>query len=159
LIVFLVVGLVGLALLVLSLTLGDLVDVGDGLVSGTSIGVGAVVFGSVGMIVDVNGLDTWIAYVASGVVGLAALGLAQLVIVRLGASESGVAGSLVGVEGTATTHISTSSGEVSLDAAHELERRLAWSDEVIPEGSRVVVLEHAGSRVRVQRLTPSGHGA
>lgn len=158
-IVFVVVGLVGLAVLILSLTVGDLVDVGDGLLSGTSLGVGGVVFGAVGAIGDANGLAPWIAYVASGVVGLAAIGLAQLVISRLSASESGVTGSLVGVEGTATTHITTSSGEVSLDDAHELERRLAWADEPIPEGARVVVLEHAGSRVRVQRLAPAQPGA
>ena len=158
-IIFLVVGLVGLAVLALSLTVGDMLDVGDGLLSGTSLGVGAVVFGAVGAIVEANGADTWVAYVASAVVGLAAIGLAQLVISRLNASESGVAGSLVGVEGTATTHITTSSGEVSLDDVHELERRLAWADDHIPEGSRVVVLEHAGSRVRVQRLAPADHTA
>ena len=69
--------------------------------------------------------------------------------------EDGVPTSLVGVQGTATTAIDPARGEVSLDAAHELERRLAWADEPIPEGARVVVLEQSGSRVRVQRHYPN----
>jgi membrane protein implicated in regulation of membrane protease activity len=109
-----------------------------------------VVFGAVGTIVVANGLDTWVAYAASAVVGLLAVALAQLMIRRLSGGEDDAAVSLVGVQGTATTAITSGSGEVALDAVTELERRLAWSDEPIVEGTRVVVVEHSGSRVRVQ---------
>ncbi|MBD5785856.1 NfeD family protein [Cellulosimicrobium terreum] len=150
-IVFVVIGIAGLALLLLSLLVGEFLDIGDGAVSGTSLGVGGVVFGAVGAIVTVNDLPTWIAYVGSLVVAVVVVALVQVLVKNLRSSESGVAASLVGVQGTATTAIDPARGEVSLDAVHELERRLAWSDEPIPEGARVVVLEQSGSKVRVQR--------
>jgi hypothetical protein len=55
------------------------------------------------------------------------------------------------VQGIATTDISPASGEVALEATSELERRLAWSDELVPAGTRVVVVEHSASKVRVRR--------
>jgi membrane protein implicated in regulation of membrane protease activity len=152
--VFAIIGALGLVLLLASLVVGDLVDLGDGALSGTSLGVGAVVFGAVGTIVTVNDLPTWVAYVASAVVGLLAVVVAQVMIRRLAASEDGVAVDLVGVQGTATTDITQSSGEVSLDAASELERRLAWSLEPIAAGTRVVVLEHQPNSVRVGPYRP-----
>jgi membrane-bound ClpP family serine protease len=154
-IAFIVIGIAGLALLLLSLLVGEIVDLGDGAVSGTTLGVGGVVFGAVGVIVASNDLPSWLAYVGSLVVALVVMVLVQLLVKNLRASEDGVPVSLVGVQGTATTAIDPARGEVSLDAAHELERRLAWSDEPIPEGARVVVLEQSGSRVRVQRHYPN----
>jgi membrane-bound ClpP family serine protease len=148
---FIVIGLAGLALLLVSLLVGEVVDLGDGALSGTSLGVGGVVFGAVGVLVTANDLPTWLAYVGSLVVAVVVVLLVQRVVTHLRETEDGVAVSLVGVQGTATTAIDPARGEVSLDAAHELERRLAWSDEPIPEGARVVVLEQSGSRVRVRR--------
>jgi membrane-bound ClpP family serine protease len=150
-IVFLVIGIAALALLLLSLLVGEIVDLGDGTLSGTSLGVGGVVFGSVGVIVTANGLPTWVAYVGSLVVAVVVVLVVQRLVTHLRDSEDGTPVSLVGVQGTATTAIDPSRGEVSLDAAHELERRLAWSEEPIPEGARVVVLEQSGSKVRVRR--------
>ena len=147
--VFVLIGAAGMVLLLLSLVVGELVDLGDGAVSSTSLGVGAVVFGAVGTIVVANGGEAWVAYVASAVVGLLGVVLAQAMIRRLSATEDGTTTSLVGVQGTATTDITPTSGEVTLDAASELERRLARSDEHIGTGTRVVVLEHSGSTVRV----------
>ncbi|MFC8920972.1 NfeD family protein [Cellulosimicrobium sp. NPDC057127] len=149
--VFVVIGLAGLALLLLSLLVGEIIDVADGALSGTSLGVGGVVFGAVGAIVTVNDLPTWVAYAGSLGVAVVVVLLVQALVRRLRDSEDGGAASLVGVQGTATTDIDPSAGEVSLDAAHELERRLAWSEEPIPAGARVVVLEQSGSRVRVRR--------
>ena len=40
-------------------------------------------------------------------------------------------------------------GEVSLDGPHEIERRLAYSDEPLAEGVRIRVVEHSGTRVKV----------
>lgn len=152
--VFVLIGAAGLVLLLLSLVVGELLDVGDGALSGTSLGVGAVVFGAVGAIVTVNELPVGIAYAASAVVGLLAVGVAQLMIRRLSATEDNANVSLVGVQGTAVTDITQSSGEVSLDAVSELERRLAWSLEPIAEGTRVVVLEHQPNSVRVGPYRP-----
>ncbi len=149
-IVFVVIGGAGLALLLLSLVLGDLVDFGDGDVSGTSLGAGAVAFGAIGAIVTVNGLPIIWAYVASAVfAALVVLGVQQLVK-RLRDTEDGTAYSLVGVSGVVTsTVVPNGAGEVSLDDPRELERRLAWADVEIPAGARIVVLEQAGSRVKV----------
>ncbi|MGW8567656.1 NfeD family protein [Isoptericola sp. NPDC055881] len=147
--VFVLIGAAGMVLLLVSLLVGDLVDLGDGALSGTSLGVGAVVFGAVGSIVVANDLAPWVAYVASAVVGLLAVVLAQALVHRLAASDDSVVVSLVGAHGTATTDVTATSGEVSLDVPTELERRLARSDEPIAAGSRVVVLEHSGSTVRV----------
>ncbi|MBD8080310.1 NfeD family protein [Cellulosimicrobium arenosum] len=149
--VFVVIGIAGLALLLVSLLVGEIVDIGDGAVSGTSLGVGGVVFGALGAIVTVNGLPTVLAYAGSLVAAVAVVLLVQVLVRKLRASEDGVAVSLVGVQGIATTDIDPARGEVSLEAARELERRLAWSDEPIPEGARVVVLEQSGSKVRVRR--------
>ncbi|WP_407319501.1 NfeD family protein [Isoptericola halotolerans] len=152
--VFVLIGAAGLLLLLLSLVVGELLDLGDGALSGTSLGVGAVVFGAVGSIVTVNGLPVWVAYAASVVVGLLAAAVAQLMIRRLSATEDNANVSLVGVQGTAVTDITQASGEVSLDAVSELERRLAWSLEPIAEGTRVVVLEHQPNSVRVGPYRP-----
>jgi membrane protein implicated in regulation of membrane protease activity len=152
--VFVLIGAAGLLLLLLSLVVGELLDMGDGALSGTSLGVGAVVFGAMGSIVTVNGLPVWVAYAASVVVGLLAAAVAQLMIRRLSATEDNANISLVGVQGTAVTDITQSSGEVSLDAVSELERRLAWSLEPIAEGTRVVVLEHQPNSVRVGPYRP-----
>ncbi|WP_402463175.1 NfeD family protein [Isoptericola aurantiacus] len=152
--VFALIGAAGLVLLLISLVVGEMVDLGDGALSGTSLGVGAVVFGAVGAIVVVNDLPVWVAYVASAAVGLLAALVAQLMIRRLSATEDNASVDLVGVQGTATTDISSASGEVSLDAVSELERRLAWSLEPIEAGTRIVVLEHQPHSVRVGPYRP-----
>ncbi len=113
-------------------------------------GAGAVAFGAIGAIVTVNGLPIVWAYVASAVfAALVVLGVQQLVK-RLRDTEDGTAYSLVGVSGVVTsTVVPNGAGEVSLDDPRELERRLAWADVEIPAGARIVVLEQAGSRVKV----------
>ncbi|GII99961.1 membrane protein implicated in regulation of membrane protease activity [Sediminihabitans luteus] len=153
--VFVVVGAVGLVLLLVSVLLGEIVDIGDGLLSGTALGAGATVFGAVGAVVTVNDLPAWLAWVGSAAVALLVVLLVQRLTMRLHATQDAPAPSLVGVQGVATSDIADASGEVSLDAAHELERRMAWADEPIPEGARVVVLEQSGTRVRVRRHFPN----
>lgn len=153
---FLIIGTVGLALLVLSMLLGELFDLGDGLVSGTSLGVGGVVFGALGAIATTNDLPTWTTYVGSAVVAVAVMLFVRRVIRGLADSEDGTARDLVGLQGAVTSTITGAHGEVSLDA--ELERRLAWADQVITEGTRVVVLEEAAGRVRVTPYWPT-HGS
>lgn len=154
-ITFVVVGIVGLALVLISMILGEFIELGDGAVSGTSLGVGAIVFGATGAIVVSNDLPVVLAYVGSVVLAALAILLVAVLTAKLRASDDAVPVSLVGIQGTATSDISPATGEVSLDAAHELERRLAWADEPIPSGARVVVLEQSGTRVRVRRYFPN----
>ena len=152
LIPFLVVGGLGLVLLVISLVIGDVLDhfeFGDGLVSGTSLGVGLTVFGAAGALTVGAGLDLVWAYVLAAVLAVAAY-VASVAFVRsLARSSDGVPASALGLSGVATATITTSGGEVSLDGPGELERRLAYADSAIAEGSRVRVIEHSGSRVKV----------
>ena len=42
-------------------------------------------------------------------------------------------------------------GEVRLEGVRDLENRLAWADETIEPGARVVVVAVSGSRVQVTR--------
>ena len=153
---FIIIGAVGLALLILSMLLGELFDLGDGLVSGTSLGVGGVVFGALGAIATTNDLPPWTAYVGSAVVAVAVMLFVRRVIRGLASSEDGAARDLVGMQGAVTSTITGGHGEVSLDA--ELERRLAWADQVITEGTRIVVLDEAAGRVRVTPYWPT-HGS
>lgn len=147
---FVVIGVVGLVLLLVALPLGEVLELGDGAISGTSLGAGAVVFGAIGAIVTANGLPTAWAYVASAVVAAATVLGVQRLIGRLRASEDGKPLVLTGVQGLVTSTITPSgSGEVSLDDPRELERRLAWADEEIAAGTRIVVIEQSGSRVKV----------
>lgn len=151
---FIVVGGVGLLLLLVSLLLDDILDLGDGLLSGTSLGSGLVAFGALGAIVRANGLATGWAYLAAALFGVLVLLGVQTVVRRLRESEDGGPVVLVGVQGIATsTIVPAGSGEVSLDDPRVLERRLAWADVEIAAGTRVVVVDQSGGRVKV---TPAG---
>lgn len=146
---FFIVGGVGVLMLLVSLVLDDLLDLGDGPVSGTSLGAGLVAFGALGSIVKANGLATGWAYAAAVAFGILALLGVDAVVKRLKASEDGQPRVLVGVHGTVTSTVGSGGGEVSLDDPRELERRLAWADTTIEVGTRIVVLEQSGSRVKV----------
>ncbi|WP_022894475.1 NfeD family protein [Agromyces subbeticus] len=149
---FLIVGGIGLVLLLISLVLGDVFDhfeIGDGALSGTALSVGLVVFGASGALVASMGLDLVWVYVLSIVLAAVAYVLCVLAIRNLSRSSDGVPASAVGLTGVATSDVSASGGEVSLDGPGELERRLAYSDEAIASGARVRVIEQAGSRVKI----------
>ncbi|MGR2753481.1 NfeD family protein [Agromyces arachidis] len=149
---FLIVGGLGLALLVISLLVGDVLDhfdVGDGMVSGTALAVAFTVFGAAGAITASGGLDLVWAYVLAVALGALAYVAAALAVRSLARSSDGVPTSAVGLTGVATAEIGTAAGEVRLDGPGEVERRLAFADAPIPEGARVRVVAHAGSRVKV----------
>lgn len=149
---FLIVGGVGLALLVISLILGDVFDhfdIGDGAISGTALSIGLVVFGAAGALTASFGLELVWAYVLAAVLAVVAYLVCVLVIRNLTRSSDGAPSSTVGFTGIARSDISSSGGEVSLDAPGEIERRMAYSDQPIAEGSRIRVVEHAGTRVKV----------
>lgn len=149
---FLIVGGLGLVLLVISLVIGDVLDhfeIGDGMLSGTALAVGLTVFGASGALTVSAGLDLVWAYVLAAVLALAAYAASVAFVRSLARSSDGVPASAVGLTGVATASITEAGGEVSLDGPGELERRLAYADTPIPEGSRVKVVEHEGSRVKV----------
>jgi membrane protein implicated in regulation of membrane protease activity len=149
---FLIVGGVGLAVLLISLIVGDIFDhfeIGDGAISGTALGVAAVVFGASGVLTSTSGLDTVWAYVLAIVLAVAAYVIALLLVKRLTKSSDGVPASALGLSGVTRSTVSAAGGEVSLDGPHEVERRLAFSDETIAEGVRIRVVEHSGTRVKV----------
>ena len=148
---FVIVGAVGLVALLISVVFDDLLDLGDGTVSGASLGAGAVGFGAIGAIVTANGLPTVWAYGLSVAFGLIVMVAIGKFVARLKATEDGGGPELVGMTGTVTSAVGPARGEVSLDDPAILERRLAFADEEIPEGTRVVVLQAAGTRVKVAR--------
>ncbi|WP_125775513.1 NfeD family protein [Antribacter gilvus] len=148
--VFVVIGIVGLALALLTLTVGDFLDLGDGALSGTALGAGLMLFGASGAVVTANGLPVAASYPVAIVVGVLVVLGVQLLLRRLGASDDGEPVSLVGVQGIVTSDVAPGHGEVRLDAATELENRLAFSEEPIEQGMRIVVVEHHGSRVKVE---------
>ncbi|HKP07961.1 MAG TPA: hypothetical protein VJU58_11975 [Microbacterium sp.] len=149
---FLIVGGVGLAVLLISLIVGDIFDhfdIGDGAISGTALGIAAVVFGASGALTTTNGLDAVWAYVLAAVLAVVAYVIAVILVKRITKSSDGVPASAVGLSGVARSGITTAGGEVSLDGPHEVERRLAYSDTPIAEGARIRVVEHSGTRVKV----------
>lgn len=149
---FLIVGGVGLAVLLLSLIVGDIFDhfeIGEGAISGTALGIAAVVFGASGVLTSTSGLDQVWAYVLAGVLAAASYVLALFFVKRLTKSSDGVPASAIGLTGVTRSPVSPSGGEVSLDGPHEIERRLAYSDDTLPEGVRIRVVEHTGTRVKV----------
>jgi len=149
---FLIVGGVGLAVLLISLILGDIFDhfdIGDGAISGTALGIAAVVFGASGVLTLTSGLDLVWAYVLAIGLAIGAYVIAALFVKRLTKSSDGVPTTAVGLTGVTRSTVSTAGGEVSLDGPGELERRLAYADETIAEGVRIRVIEHAGTRVKI----------
>lgn len=149
---FLIVGGVGLAVLLLSLIVGDIFDhfeIGDGAISGTALGIAAVVFGASGVLTYTSGLDTVWAYVLAAVLAVLAYLVAVFFVKRLTKSSDGTPASAVGLSGVTRSTVSPSGGEVSLDGPQEVERRLAYADETIAEGTRIRVIEHSGTRVKV----------
>ena len=149
---FLIVGGVGLVILLISLLLGDIFDhfeIGDGAISGTALGIAAVVFGAAGVLTSTAGLDLVWAYVLAIAFALVAYLLAVVFVRRLTKSSDGVPLSALGLTGVTRSTVSASGGEVSLDGPGEVERRLAYADETIEEGVRIRVVEHSGTRVKV----------
>ena len=84
LIPFLIVGGLGLVLLVISLVIGDVLDhfeIGDGLISGTALGIGLTVFGAAGALTVSAGLELVWAYVLAALLAVVAY-VASVVFVR-----------------------------------------------------------------------------
>ncbi|WP_435299163.1 NfeD family protein [Timonella sp. A28] len=150
---FILIGSIGLVLLSFSMLLGEIFDFADGIFSGTTLGAGLTVFGAVGVITTSAELPLHWTFILSGLAGICVLAIVHLLIKRLKNSDDTAPRIIVGLQGIATTDISASHGEVSLDDPNELERRLAWAHHPITEGTRIVVISHAGSRVCVEPVS------
>ena len=151
--VFLVIGGIGLVLLLASLVFGDMFeafDVGEGGFSGIAAGVGAVVFGASGVIAQSSGLPLVWAYVIGVGFAVVAFLVAQAVVKRLSETEDAPPPPLDGAYGMTTATTGPSGGEVRLEGVRDLEARLAWAEEEIAAGTRVVVVAVSGSRVQVR---------
>ncbi|CAD6007426.1 hypothetical protein [Agreia sp. COWG] len=154
---FLIVGSVGLLLLLISIVIGDLLDIigiGDGLVSGVAVGAALAIFGVAGIITVSNDLPTVYAYVVAVGLALVALVAIQIFVKHIAEQESGGHYSPVGLVGTTTVSTGLTGGEVRLDDIRELERRPAVSDVTLQAGTRIRVVEEDGYRVRVEAAGP-----
>ncbi|ADG73051.1 conserved hypothetical protein [Cellulomonas flavigena DSM 20109] len=152
--VFLVIGGIGLVVLLASLVFGDVFesfDIGEGGFSGIAAGVGAVVFGSSGVIALAQDLDLVWAYVIGVAFAVVAFLVAQQLVKRLSDTEDAPPPPLDGAFGMTTSTTGPGGGEVRLEGVRDLEARLAWAEEEIPAGTRVVVVGVSGSRVQVTR--------
>ncbi|MHB1490657.1 MAG: NfeD family protein [Cellulomonas sp.] len=154
-ITYLVIAGVGLALLLASLVVGVLVDeirIGGHGLSGSAIGDAAVVFGLVGALAVANDLSSAQAAGSATVGALIAAGLTQRTVNRLADRADPPPLPLTGAVGVLTAPAGPDGGEVALDGPREHQVRLAWSDEALPPGTRVVVVSVAGNRLHVARL-------
>ena len=156
---FLVVGGLGLLLLLAGLLLGDLLDGGlDALGAGDgvtpAIGAALAAFGLFGALL-VGPTGTTVA-VLGGLAGALVLGVAALFLARalIGADTGAVrSGDLVGVFGTVITRIPANGmGEVVLPQAGSRVKLAARSHESVPAGAPVYVTEVlSATSVAVQR--------
>ncbi|UAJ80624.1 NfeD family protein [Leifsonia sp. ZF2019] len=151
-IVFLIIGGVGLALLLISMLFGELLDLLDGALSGTGLGAGLTIFGASGLLVLANDWPVGFAYLIAAAAGVVTLIGVQLLVRRFQSSEDGTPSDPSDLTGVTRTRVTPNGGEVSLDGPHELEARLAYSDEEIPAGTVIRVVESHGARVKVARL-------
>jgi membrane protein implicated in regulation of membrane protease activity len=153
---FLIVGLVGAALLIVSTLLGDLLgmfDIGDGLISGASVGAGLTFFGIPGYLVLGADGPLWMALTAGVILAAAAMFMIRAITHKLAASSQPDTYELVGLAGVTTEATTATYGEVQLSHPLEINKRLAFSSEALPAGTSVIVTETLGSKVKVASTT------
>ncbi|MGH1523562.1 NfeD family protein [Leifsonia sp. L25] len=155
--VFIVIGVAGLVVLLVSMLFGELFDLLDGALSGTGLGAGLTLFGASGVLALANGWPGGAAYLIAAVAGILTLAGVQLLVRRFVRSEDGAPSDPAGMTGVARTTVTRSGGEVSLDGPYEVEARLATSDVDIPGGTPIRVVAANGARVRVEPLDSSLH--
>lgn len=148
LIAFIVIGGCGLALLILSMALGEILDLFDGILSSTAIGVGAVFFGASGYIVISSGGPLWLAYTTASALALFAVVLATLLTRWMKKVTTPEVVELIGMTGVATADVHTN-GKVQLSHPSEINQRMAFADQEIVEGSEISVVAVLGDKVKV----------
>lgn len=147
-IVFAVIGGIGVVLLLAAMlidgvadafTMLDGLDVANGIFSGTAIGSGLTLFGACGVGALSTGVPLWVAILASVALGIAGLLLVAKLGRTLRSGSAAVPVLAIGATGRAVGPISPI-GEVLID--RELNKRLARTDgPAIPDGARIRVIE------------------
>lgn len=156
---FLIVGLLGAALLVVSTVIGDFLgsfDIGDGLLSGASVGAGLTFFGIPGFLVLNSGGPLWLALAAGIALAAGSMVLIRAVTRRLAASSAQETYELIGLVGITTEATTATYGEVKLSHPREINKRLAFSTETLPAGTPVIVTGTLGSKVKVASTSTEG---
>lgn len=158
---FFIVGVVGVVILVLSVLLGDLLavfDIGDGLISGASVGAGLTFFGVPGYLTLMNGGPLWLAFVlAAGLAAVAMLVIQKMTLALAKSSAPEAEYTLIGLAGITTETTSATVGEVQLSHPREINKRLAFSSGPIAAGTSVIVTEVHGSKVKIVPSTEGPH--
>lgn len=147
--IFYVIGAVGLVLLLVSVLAGDVVDgllggMDSDLFSGAAIAAFLAAFGFVGaLVLNARGSTTWA--VLAGLAGGAVLGLAtakaSAVLMRGGDEATVRTASLVGASGTVLETIPTSGlGQVTVTVAGHITRLNARADSSLEPGTPITVI-------------------
>lgn len=144
--IFLVLGVIGLSLLLISLVFDGLLDVfeGDGLLSAPAIAAFITSLGFVGALASNAGAGPAVASLAGTVSGLGIGFLASLLArsaqnMKTDATPSSA--SYAGLSGSVVTAISDAGfGEVSLSVGGQPVKVSARADQAIPAGSTVKVV-------------------
>lgn len=152
---FVIIGVVGLALVVVSLVFGDILDgvldfehfdIGDGVLSTPVIGAFLTAFGTAGaMLVAFRDMLPLLAALYGLGAGVALGGL-TLVMVRalmnMPTDATPRTADLVGSTGTVVTRIPADGlGEISVIAAGQRMKLYARSDQPVASGSTVIVVD------------------
>ena len=162
--IFFVVGFVGIALLLLTLLLGDLFDSifdtvefdAGGFISGPAIGAFLAAFGFGAALIESN--SDWSRGAAAvgglaigGVIG-ALVGIVTRSLMRLQTDATPRSADLIGIRGTVVTRIpSEGMGEITLVQSGQVMKLAARADESLSEGTPVVVIAVLSSTaVKVQ---------
>lgn len=154
---FAVIALIGLAILVTSLTFGELLDtfdLADTGLSSTAVGASLAGMGSIGVLTTLTGMPVWAAITTAVLLGLIGGYAVQHLIDRLQATDTPTATyDVIGTTGVVTATTNEVSGEVRLDDRREVESRLATASTILQPGTRIRVTAQAGSRVHVEAVS------
>lgn len=146
---FAAIGGLGLLLLVISMTLGEVFDLLDGVLSGTALGAGATLFGAGGVIVLLSDGPFWLAYTLGAVLGLLGIFAMWLLTRKMASISDEQPHEVLGLQGIATTDINRIIGKVQLSHPYEINQRLAVTEKTIDQGTPVTVVAVIGERVKV----------
>lgn len=163
--VFLTIAIVGAAILIGSILLGDIFelfngfDLFGGVLSTTAIGLSATLFGANGYFLMQNGSSATTA-IGFGILWVG-IGITVAVALEkwLAKHTTKVIHNIVGRHGVALTNIDSNLGKVQVDHYSEANSRFAFSDSDITAGTQVVILEEVDGKVKVKAVTEKEENA
>lgn len=146
---FAVIGGIGLLLLILSMTLGEMLDFFDGIISTTAVGVAATLFGATGTIVLLNNGSLTLAYLVASMLGILGIAGATFLARKMAKITDAQPHEIIGLLGVATTDINATIGKVQLNHPDEINQRLVFSNSPIEQGTPIAVVDIVDERIRV----------